>query len=406
MGRGRSDDGGRCRGCGSALGPRSVGVPRGTGPLCPRCAGAIGRVRRPETAVASAEPSLAGGLGLVLRGAGLLGVEWAYRAGVAAGSAGMIALGGFVPVLGGWLRDEIDGWGDVVEALGGVCLVSETRDPDADLGPVLGRSDAPGLFAEVGAVARRIGARSPGQIRLSYLPCCGVVAWGRSRALLLGLPLLHVLTLAELRAVLAHELAHLARGDATRSARATRFVDVLGRALEGSGARTWGPLKLWASACRGAAIGLLAPIARGQEARADRAAAAVAGGGAAASALVKVALVQPLFREILAYYDPTAEGPNLYAFFRAFWTRLPVPVQTAMRHRLLADRRALDDAAHPSLLDRLAIVQAYPDRAHSATDLAPASSVLGDIEAMERMLHNRLFGGPAVEPSVFHRAGT
>jgi hypothetical protein len=47
-------------------------------------------------------------------------------------------------------------------------------------------------------------------------------------------------------------------------------------------------------------------------------AAAIAGGSAAASALVKVALVQPLFREVLEHYDPASSEDNLYAFFRAF----------------------------------------------------------------------------------------
>src|SRR5437764_1005281 len=83
-----------------------------------------------------------------------------------------------------------------------------------DPGPVLARTDAPLLFTVVNEVARRLGVKPPGQIRLTYLPCCGMVAWGRSQALVLGLPLLRVLTLAELRSVIAHELAHLARGDA------------------------------------------------------------------------------------------------------------------------------------------------------------------------------------------------
>ena len=49
---------------------------------------------------------------------------------------------------------------------------------------------------------------------------------------------------------------------------------------------------------------LIEPVARGQEARADRCAAAIAGGSAASSALVKVAVVQPLFREVLAIVRP------------------------------------------------------------------------------------------------------
>ena len=36
------------------------------------------------------------------------------------GSVVLFLLGGFVPVLGGWLRNEIDGWAEVVSALGGV----------------------------------------------------------------------------------------------------------------------------------------------------------------------------------------------------------------------------------------------------------------------------------------------
>ena len=165
-------------------------------------------------------------------------------------------------------------------------------------------ADAPLIFSAVDDVAKRLGVRPPGQIRLTYLPCCGVVAWGRSRALILGLPLLRVLTLAELRAVIAHELAHLARGDATRAAKSARFVEGLGQALERSGERARGPLGGWAKLCWRWAIRLIGPIARGQETRADRSAAAIAGGSAAASALVKVALVQPLFREVLEHYDP------------------------------------------------------------------------------------------------------
>jgi Zn-dependent protease with chaperone function len=346
-----------------------------------------------------------GGLALAVRGAALDGVQLLYRAGVLGGSTVMLLLGGFVPVIGGWLRDEIDDWGGAVEALGGVRVAATTKDPDADLGPAIARADAPLLFTEVAEVARRLGARPPDQIRLTYLPCCGVVAWSRSRALVLGLPLLHVLNLAELRAVLAHELAHLARGDATRAARAARFVEGLRRALDPPSERSWGPLLVWARLCRAIAVPLHAPIARGQEARADRAAAQLAGGDAAASALVKVALVQPLFREVLEQYEPgVSELPNLYAFFRAFWLRLPDTLHTEIRHSLLQGGEQSPDAAHPALLDRLGWVQSYPARLTTASDLAPAASALGDLESLEQMLHNRLFAVARVEPSVFRRA--
>ncbi|GAC1463085.1 MAG: hypothetical protein NVSMB9_00110 [Isosphaeraceae bacterium] len=322
----------------------------------------------------------------------------------------LLACGGIVPVTRAWLRDEINDWRGVLQTLGGVDVITQTRDPDADLGPVLDRTDAPLLFTAVNEVSRRLGVRPPGQIRLTYLPACGVVAWGRSRALILGLPLLRVLTTAELRAILAHEMAHLARGDATRAARSARFVEGLRQVLEDPSGVPHGPLAALARVTCRAATWLLGPIARGQEARADRSAATIAGGSAAASALVKVAMVQPLFREVLEHYDPTLAGSiNLYAFFRAFWFRLPPEAHTAMRLSILASNDPSPSSTpHPPLSDRLALLQSYPDpiTPTSGLDSTPASAFFGDLEGFELMLHNRLYALPPVEPSVFHRAGT
>ncbi|GAC1339014.1 MAG: hypothetical protein NVSMB14_05560 [Isosphaeraceae bacterium] len=358
------------------------------------------------TASATTEPRLVGSWGLAWRRSSLRGLEWVYGAGVRAGSATLLGLGGFVPVVSGWLRDEVKDWGDVIETLGGVRVVTESKDPDADFGPAIGFADAPTLFTAISEVARRLGARPPDQVRLGYLPCCGVVAWKRTRALMIGLPLLHVLNLVELRAVLAHEMAHLARGDATRSVRSARFVHSLGRAIDLGNGRAGGPLLAWAKFCRRRGETLLAPVARGQEARADRTAATIAGGDAAASALVKVALVQPLFREVLENYDPAdPDFPNLYSFFRSFWSRLPEPLQTDMRLRLVAGLQGVPDPAHPPLPDRLAIVQSYPHRPSGEPTVQ--RHPIGDLEPLEQMLHNRLFSADlALEPSIFHRAGT
>ncbi len=399
-----------CPACGTGLEPLGDGTAEAPRLRCPQCGetfrarwrGSGSEIQGPHPA----EPP-ADSFALLWRGAALRWIEAAFHLGTIGGTAALFALGGFVPVIRSWLRDEIAGWVGVVESLGGVWVVTETRDPDADLGPMLARVDAPLLFSAVDEVARRLGVKPPGQIRLTYLPCCGVVAWERSRALILGLPLLRVLTLAELRAILAHELAHLARGDATRAARSARFVEGLGRALEHAAERARGPLGAWARFCHRWSARLIGPIARGQEARADRSAAAIAGGTAAASALVKVAMVQPLFREVLEHYDPAVpEAPNLYAFFRAFWYRLPPEFHSAMRLKVLANGAGTDDPAHPPLPDRLALLQSYPDPTGPNGDSTPATTFLGDLESLEQMLHNRLFAIPPVEPTIFHRAGT
>src|SRR4051812_25530840 len=307
----------RCPRCGAGLEPTGESVPIGGLLLrCARC-DEFFRARPRQTrghgppedeAVAvprrPAEPRPVGGLSLRLRSAAIRTLARVYPLGVGAGVSVMLPLGGFVPVLKGWLRDEVEGWSGVVEALGGVRVVPEIRDPDADLGPVLVRLDAPTLFQEVAAVARRLNVKPPDQIRLAYLPCCGVVGWRRTRILLLGLPLLQVLTQAELRAVLAHELAHLARGDVALSAGASRFVQGLGRAIDRNESRLRGPLGAWAKLSWRPASWREPPIPRGEEARAARTAASAAGGAAAASALVKVAMAHPLFREVLDRHDP------------------------------------------------------------------------------------------------------
>jgi hypothetical protein len=77
-----------------------------------------------------------------------------------------------------------------------------------------------------------------------------------------------------------------------------------------------------------------------------------------------------------------------------------------MRLQILTSNGEVDPA-HPPLHDRLALLQAYPDPAGtSAAESAPATSLIGDLETFEEMLHNRLFALPPVEPSVFHKAGT
>ncbi len=161
----------------------------------PAAAAAFGRAHQPQpgepTPEVAASPGPTTSLSARSRCAGgpWCSGFWNAFTGRSPSSAPLLfLLGGFIPVLGGWLRNEIYGWADVVRPLGGVWFRVETSDPDSDLGPVLARVDAP-LFSSIDTVARRLGVRPPGQVRLTYLPCCGVVAWGRSQALIIGLPL-------------------------------------------------------------------------------------------------------------------------------------------------------------------------------------------------------------------------
>lgn len=86
-------------------------------------------------------------------------------------------------------------------------------------GPELRRELHPLLFKEIDRVAARCGVASPRHVYLApdvnafVADVGGVFGLGTTRVLGLGLPLLHCLSLAELRAVLAHEFGHFAGGD-------------------------------------------------------------------------------------------------------------------------------------------------------------------------------------------------
>lgn len=360
----------------------------------------------------SAERAQVGGFSLTCRVWAFRALRCAYALGTVVGSVLLLVLGGFVPVLGEWVENRARRWSDVVAILGGTWVGPERpSEADAGFGPLLRPSDAALLFDDLNAIARKLGTRRPQQVRLAYLPCCGVTSWGRDRALMVGLPLLYTLNRGELRAVLAHELAHLARGDAAHAEQAARFLDRLALGLEQPRPGSWGgPLRGWARFCHRLGCRLIAPVALSQESRADRAAATIAGGDVAASALVKVALVQAVFREVLDHYDRDhGQKPNLYAFFREFWGRLPGPFHTGLRHRLFTGSgpaRSSVNGTHPALLDRLQAVQAFAPVPGSPEAAAPASTVLGDLEAMELLLHDRLYGIRELAPSTFHRAGS
>ena len=86
-------------------------------------------------------------------------------------------------------------------------------------GPELKRALHPALFKEIDRVAARCGVNGPRRVYLApdvnafVADVGGLMGLGTTRVLALGLPLLHCLSLAELRSVLAHEFGHYAGGD-------------------------------------------------------------------------------------------------------------------------------------------------------------------------------------------------
>ena len=80
-------------------------------------------------------------------------------------------------------------------------------------GPRLNPAGQPRLFAELEGVARAVGESMPEEVYMTPEMNAGVLQRGRRRVMVLGLPLMQVMTVSQMRAVLAHEFGHYYGGD-------------------------------------------------------------------------------------------------------------------------------------------------------------------------------------------------
>jgi len=86
-------------------------------------------------------------------------------------------------------------------------------------GPLIERSEHPRLFAEIDDIAASLNEPVPhevyliGQVNAFVADKGGWLGFGSQRILAVGLPLLSLLTVAEIRGILAHEFAHYYSGD-------------------------------------------------------------------------------------------------------------------------------------------------------------------------------------------------
>jgi hypothetical protein len=214
----------------------------------------------------------------------------------------------------------------------------------------------------------------------------------------LGLPLLQVLTPAQLQAVLVHEFGHFHGGDVslgpwiyTTRAAIARTVE----ALRGRGSWLHLPF-LWYGQ---RFLRITHAVSRRQELAADALAAKTVGAGALVDGLrathrAAVAFtpywmdeVAPLLRA--GYRPPLAEG---FARFVA-----AAPVASALEEALeqhLAHERTDPYDTHPPLRERVAVLEApgRADREGVAADAPSAVSLIEDVPALEARLMAHLAG--------------
>ncbi|MDP9387093.1 MAG: M48 family metallopeptidase, partial [Actinomycetota bacterium] len=267
----------------------------------------------------------------------------------------------------------------------------------------------PGLHDEVRRLAEQVGTRPPDRVVLipavnayvrEFGPLLGLL--GGTRTLAIGTPLLDTLTVSQLRAVLAHELGHLAGGDTRLGPLAYRteqvLADLVGRLHGSLSGRVFAAY--WKLQHR-----VSAKVRRGQELVADRAAVEVAGRQAAADAL-RVVEVTAVAQDVLnrAYLGPLLETGHRPADLRyGLRQLLRGRAGDLVAHLDEAVGEADPYASHPPTAERILRLAHLPETHVGGTDDRAARALLRDPAAWittvdDRWLH--LVTGGAGLPAV------
>ncbi|MBP2475069.1 Zn-dependent protease with chaperone function [Crossiella equi] len=284
-------------------------------------------------------------------------------------------------------------------------------------GPRLTRQAQPELWRVVEELAELAGTRPPDEITLIGEVNAAVREDTRllglrpgTRHLMIGLPLLAGLTVAELRAVLAHELGHYGRGHSRFAAVAYRGSEALARTVD---RLDRGPVRWVLGGYAGLYRLVSGAATRAQERQADEVMAATSGPAAAANALRAVATLGPAWAAFNRRYARLAitadRTPDLLLGFHAF---LVHPAQRDWLAGLVED--VLDEQpesrfdSHPTLRRRLAALARAGDH-DPEPDARPAWAVLTDprttVPALEGELIARELGPRASWAEIVRLAG-
>ena len=283
-------------------------------------------------------------------------------------------------------------------------------------GPTLQAAEHPRLFAELTDVATRVGEPMPHEVYLvpdvnaGVRERGGLMGIGGRRVMLLGLPLLTVLTISQMRAVLAHEFGHYHGGD-TRIApwvyRTREAIIRTIRHLSGSSSVLHLPFVWYGNLF----LRVTQAISRRQEYLADALAARTVGARSLIDGLRIIfgaAEAYPSYwrSEIVpvlsaGYLPPIADGFDQFL-------RQPAIVDEVTRitkeEMTAPNNDPLD--SHPSLPDRIKALNALPPGPEPPAD-PMALSLLADGAAMERGLGASLMkpGTPALRPLAWDDVG-
>jgi heat shock protein HtpX len=271
------------------------------------------------------------------------------------------------------------------------------RLPFSPPGPRISPADQPRLMAAVEEVARSTGQAMPDETYVTLEANAAVtevsngLRRGRRRVLIVGLPLLHLLSERELRGVVAHEFGHYGGGDTRLGPWIWRTRETIERTvalLTDDEDDSWSQRAvrapfIWYGK---AFLRITSAISRPQEFAADAVAAREVGRDAHVEALRRVHAFAPGFD---AYWDhevapvlSSGYRPPVLAGFAGFAANERIQrIAAAHLEQELQEARADAYDSHPTLPERIAAVAGCA--AGPPDDSPPADSLIDGPEALE-----------------------
>jgi Zn-dependent protease with chaperone function len=269
------------------------------------------------------------------------------------------------------------------------------RDKFVEPGVRLTEDKYPKLFAEIRSIAAAVGQKMPAEVFLVpdlnawVMQRGGRLIWGGRRVMGLGLPLLNLLSVSELRAVLAHEFGHFYGGDTKLGPVIYNTRSAIARTVAGL-ARNRSLLQIPFSLYGKMYLRVTHGVSRQQEYAADELAAGVAGSRPLMEGLEKIHKLAPAhavywqneYMPIMGsgYHAPMLEGFNKF---------LEDPRVEEMAARSLEEQKTgaavSPYGTHPPLGERLAAIRDLP-AGGAARNTSPAVGLIGDPAGAERDL--------------------
>jgi Zn-dependent protease with chaperone function len=281
--------------------------------------------------------------------------------------------------------------------------------PRAIEGYEVTREEHPALWAEFNQSARAARTARADRAVITLDVNAAVRQVSGNRELVIGLPLLGMLTVPQLRAVLAHEFGHFGAGHARGTALTWRANTMLHEISAHSGGVGGILLRLYARFYAAAA----AASSRDQEWQADEYAARLATPSVGAAALRRVAAAQIgwewLSTRFLPLAAPAERRPPIVQGLRAVMAANPDLLGASVTQTLESSSTGMWSSSHPPMKERIMRFEQWAGYPVVGGDVGePAATLLTGGEAAFDAIERTLTGNedpPAPWAEVVQRAG-